>query len=132
MTLVSCPLPGFARPFAWGVGAALLVALLAHPVRADEDDWKYDEIHLKNGEIMRGLIVRETTAEIMFQSVRRKPGRPTLVFPTTLARDQIDSIDKLEEKEHERLAARIKAFDPTGKGELLRMQGLDLKPATWG
>src|SRR6266568_699405 len=132
MAFTCYTLTGFARPFASGVGAALLVALLAHPVRADEDDWKFDEIHLKNGEIMRGLIVRETNAEIVFQSVRRKPGRPTLVFPTTLARDQIDSIDKLEEKEHDRLAARIKALDPTGKGELLRMQSIDLKPAPWG
>jgi len=132
MTFTSCPETGV-RHFAWGVTAGLLlVALLAHPVRADEDDWKYDEVHLKNGEIMRGLIVRETTSEVIFQSVRRKPGRPTLVFPTTLARDQIDSIDKLEEKEHDRLAARIKALDPTGKGELLRMQSLDLKAATWG
>src|SRR6266568_4436617 len=108
MAFTCYTLTGFARPFASGVGAALLVALLAHPVRADEDDWKFDEIHLKNGEIMRGLIVRETNAEIVFQSVRRKPGRPTLVFPTTLA------------------------LDPTGKGELLRMQSLDLKPAPWG
>src|SRR5712691_2357787 len=113
MAFEFCPLNGFARPFAWGLAAGLVGAVLAHPVRGDEDDWKFDEIHLKNGEIMRGLIVRETTAEIVFQSVRRKPGRPTLVFPTTLARDQIDSMDKLEEKERERLAARIKALDPT-------------------
>jgi hypothetical protein len=115
-----------------GVAAGLLCALSATASFADEDDWKFDLIHLKNGETMHGLIVRETSSEIIFQSVRRKPGRPTLVFPTTLARDQIDSIDGLDEKERGRLAARIKALDPAGKGELLRMQTLDLKPAPWG
>jgi len=120
------------NPFACGIASCVLLALLAGSAAADDDEWIYEVIHLKNGETMRGLIVRETPAEIGFQSVRRKPGRPTLVFPTTLARDQIDSIDKLDEKERDRLAARIKALDPSGKGELLRMQNLDLKAAPWG
>jgi hypothetical protein len=118
--------------FACGIAACVLHLLLEGPVSADDDDWKYEVLHLKNGETMRGLIVRETPAEISFQSVRRKPGRPTLVFPITLPRDQIDSIDNLDEIERDRLAARIKALDPSGKGELLRMQNLDLKAAPWG
>ena len=53
------------------------------------------------------------------------------MFPWTLTREEIDSVEPLEEKERERLAARIKALDGTGKGELFRMQNLELKPVPW-
>jgi hypothetical protein len=109
---------------------ALFFLVPARAIRA-EDDWKFDVVHFKHGESWPGLVVKETPAEIIFQHVVRKPGFPTKVFPATLSRDQIDSIDALDEKDREQLAARIKALDRTGKGELLRMQNLELKPVAW-
>jgi hypothetical protein len=117
------------------IGILLLLAVLirfAGPASAEEDNWKFDIVHFKHGETMKGLIVKETPTEILFQHVSRKPGHPTRVFPTTLAREDIDSVEMLEDKERERLAARIRALDRTGKGELLRMQSLELKPVPWG
>jgi hypothetical protein len=103
----------------------LLGPSLAH---AEDDDWKYDIVHLKNGATMQGLVVKETPSEILFQHVVRKLGYPTRVFPRTLELEEIESVEPLEAMERERLGARIKALDQTGKGELLRMQSLELKP----
>jgi hypothetical protein len=111
------------------VAGLLLACRFAH---AGDDDWKYDIVHLKNGATVLGLIVKDTPAEVLFQHVVRKTGYPSRVFPMTLTREEIDSVEPLEAMERERLAARIKALDQTGKGELLRMQNLELKPVPWG
>jgi hypothetical protein len=111
---------------------ALVLVLGVSQAAAAEDDWKYDLVHLKNGRALQGLVVRETPAEVLFQSVRRKPGAPTVVLLHTLSRDEIDFVEALDGPEREQLVARIKALDPTGVGEALRMRNLELKPAPWG
>src|ERR1700730_2595135 len=81
------------------------------------DDWKFDVVHLKSGKTFKGLLVGETASEVRFQCVRRNPGSPTRVFFTTFQQGEIDSIDKLDSRDRELLAARLKALDPTGKSE---------------
>src|SRR5438445_946041 len=46
---------------------------------AQSSAWKLDAVHLKSGITFRGMLVKETEAEIYFQNVRRHPGRATAV-----------------------------------------------------
>jgi hypothetical protein len=112
--------------------AVLLAALLPAAVVAAEDDWKYDVVHLKNGHTLRGLLVEQTPAVIQFRCVSRKPGSHTLVIPETLQRAEVSSVELLPDRERETLAARLRALDPTGKGEAQRMASLELTSVPWG
>ena len=118
------------RFLCWLLRAAAWAVLLPCPVRAG-DDWKFDVVHLKNGKTFAGLLLGETPSEVRFQCVRRNPGAPTLVVFTTFQRTEIDTIDKLDSKDREVLAGRLKALDPTGKGEAVRMEALVLKKVPW-
>lgn len=113
----------------WVLAAALFLTAPWSPAHAE--DWKFDVLRLKNGKTFQGLVVAESPSEIRFQCVRRSPGSPTVVIFTTFQRGEIAGIDRLDERDREELAARLKALDPTGKGEIQRMEQLELKPATW-
>jgi hypothetical protein len=115
------------RLFALTIVAYLLGPSLALGV----DDWQYDVIHLKDGKIFRGLLVSESSTEVRFRCVRRNPGTATVVIFTTFARKEVESIERLVAKDREILEARLKALDPTGKGEASRMEGLDLERVPW-
>jgi hypothetical protein len=121
---------------AWPWIAVAIVALLAsEAVRgqpAEADDWKFDVIHLRNGGKLSGLVVKETSQSVLFWRVSRKPGASTTVISATIERKEIDHIDSLDEKNREILSARLKALDPTGKGEVRRMANLVLKAGDWG
>jgi hypothetical protein len=111
--------------------AALALALVPNPAHADRPaDWSFDVLHLKNGTALNGLIVGETDSAVQFQNVRRQPGRPTVVFFTTLRKSEIDHCDRLDDKGRELLSDRLKELDP--HGEKSRMERIDLKPAAWG
>jgi hypothetical protein len=116
-----------------GAALAVLLLLALVPAAAAEDDWKFDVVHLKNGGTLRGILDEQTSTEIRFRCVSRKPGAHTVVIPTTTLRpDEVDSLELLDARERETLAARLKALDPTGKGEAQRMASLELKPVAWG
>ena len=112
--------------------AALLIALaLGSATTAANEDWQFDVVHLKNGHTLQGLLVEQTPVEIQFRCVSRKPGSHTVVIPTTLQRAEVDHLDLLGDRERAVLAARLKALDPTGKGETQRMASLELTPVMW-
>lgn len=119
------------RP-ALGLLAALAGVLFSAGGFAAEDDWKFDVVHLKNGHTLVGLLVEQTPAAIKFRCVSRKPGSHTLVIPETLERAEVSSLELLPDKEREVLAARLRALDPTGKGEAQRMASLELTSVPWG
>src|SRR5437667_4908190 len=93
--------------FGKGVGGLGLFAVfiaIQFAARADEPGaWKFDQVRLKNGNVFRGLILEETPAFVRFQDVRQRPGRPTVLFYTTFARSEIDSINALEDAERAQL-----------------------------
>lgn len=100
------------------------------PRARGEDDWKYDVLRLKNGNVLKGVIVSESASNLRFQNVRRKPGAPTVVIPPyTFARAEIASVEKLTEKERAVLLERLKALDP--KDEMARMDDLHLQEVPW-
>jgi hypothetical protein len=94
-------------------------------------DWSFDTIKLKNGYVLKGLIVDETVAGIRFQLVRRSPGRPTVCMTSTLRRADIAQVSRLSEADREVLKNRLKELDPTGEGERKRMESLELAVVAW-
>jgi hypothetical protein len=120
------------HPFLLVVAAALAIdgAVRAQPAAAD--DWKFDVLHLKSGGTLKGLVAKETPSSVVFWRVNRKPGAYTGVVVATIERREIDHIDALDGKEREALSARLKALDPTGRGEVRRMASLSLDVGDWG
>jgi len=113
---------------------ALFLPILAVPVLgqpAAEPAWKFDKLRTKNGLAFQGILVAENETSVRFHDVRRNPARPTVVVARTFARSAIERIERLDARDRERLAERLKALDPTGKVEDTRIRGLELKAAEW-
>jgi hypothetical protein len=95
--------------------------------------WKFERIELKNGVVLNGFISEDTPQLIRFQNVRRKPGRPTVVFHTTIKRSEIATLERLPEEERKRLQERIEELEQsTPQAEKERMGGLELEVIPWG
>jgi Protein of unknown function (DUF1570) len=94
-------------------------------------EWSFDNLKLKNGALLKGLIVEETPTAVRFQRVHRLPGRPTICMTSLFFRSEIDKLEKLSEADREVLKNRLKEIDPTGEGERKRMETLELKAIDW-
>src|SRR5262245_7728907 len=110
----------------------IVIALTLAQPAASDDDWKFDAVQLKTGATLKGLIVKETPSAIVFWRVNRKPGTHTSVIVASIDRREIDHVFALDEKERGALAARLKALDPTGRGEVRRMASLTMTSENWG
>jgi hypothetical protein len=120
------------RQFAAAGLALLIVSAIyaAEPVSLAKD-WKFDIVHLKNGSLLKGVILEETPTSFRFQHVRRAPGRPTICMTSNLRLADVDRIDRISDEERELLKNRLKELDPNGEGERKRMEGLDLERCPW-
>ena len=94
-------------------------------------EWSFDKIKLKNGALLKGLVVEESPAAVRFQRVHRLPGRPTVCMTSLFFRSDIDKLEKLSDAEREILKNRLKEIDPTGDGERKRMETLELQVVDW-
>jgi len=74
------------------------------------DDWKYDVIHQRKGEPLRGLIVEETADFVRMKLIVRKPNRATLFFNEVVPRRDIARIDPLDPAEREVLRKRLETL----------------------
>src|SRR4051812_49285644 len=95
------------------IGIVAVVVLAGLAVAADPE-WRFDQVVLTNGAVLRGLILEETPTGVRFQNVRRAPGRPTVSFTTTLTRGEIAAIQGLPAAAREQLAARLKELEEAG------------------
>ncbi len=84
-----------------------------------------------NGAVLRGLILEDTPAGIRFQNVRRQPGRPTVVFTTTLARAEIATVERLSGADRDRLRSRLRELAEAAPAEKQREERLELEPIPW-
>lgn len=117
---------------ALGAAVALCAPSLADPPAA-RVDWKFDQVHLKNGAILKGLISEETDALIRFHNVRRKPGRATVVFFTTIRVHEISKVERLDPDNRRKLQAHLKELEEdTPQAERERMEVLTLEIVPWG
>ncbi len=117
------------------VSAALLPLALAGTAAEPAPlakDWQFDTIRLKNGYVLKGLILEETPGiGCRFQHVRRAPGRPTVSMTSCVREADIKLIERISNEERELLKSRLKELDPTGEGERKRMEGLTLERCDW-
>lgn len=102
-----------------------VLALAALSGLAANGDAKFDVLHAKNGKSYQGAVVEETAAEVRFQIVQRKAGRPTVGFQVSFPRGEIKKLDKLGGKDREELTSRMTGLNPVDE-----MAGL-LKPAVF-
>jgi hypothetical protein len=110
----------------------LILGIQVGPAPAGDEDWKYDLVYLKKGGPIKGLVVREAPSEVLMWRVNRKPGERSFAWLETVPSQDIESIEKLEGKDHEALAERVRAIDSSARIEAERMQRLQLKPVAWG
>src|SRR5262249_49161959 len=105
---------------------ALAPAVLRADTPAKAHPWPFDVIRLRNGAVLRGLILESDESRIRFQCVHRHPGRPTVSFPTVISRGEIDQIERLTTEQRTVLQARLQELErSTPEGEKERMEGLD-------
>jgi hypothetical protein len=127
--------------------AALLGLLLLGNSARGADDWRFDVVHLKKGnKSFQGLLVEEKAGEVRFKCVFRKPGAPTVVFPDTFKREDIDRLDLLSGREREllaerlaalarertELAARFKSLGAGTAGPDFKLDPVELSTVSWG
>lgn len=115
----------------WFAAAVLSVAACAAADEPAGTSWKFDVVRLKNGSTFRGLITEQTPAFIRFHDVRQKPGRPIVVFYTSFAASEIDSIERLNDADREQLQTRLRELTPENS-EKQRMHRVELKECPWG
>jgi hypothetical protein len=117
-------------------GRLLLVVLALVPVTSyaapPDDDWQMEVLHLKSGGVLKGLVAKEGARALVFWRVSRKPGQHTTVIVATIDRKEIDHVDALDVRQRDILMTRLKALDPTGRGEVQRMASLTLETGDWG
>jgi hypothetical protein len=94
-------------------------------------EWKTEHLTLKNGRTYAGLMLKEPAEEIVFQVVKRKPGRAPVVFSARFPRSEIKRLDKLTGKEREELIGRINGLTAAGSLEDPRLKYPELKPAVF-
>ncbi|MGE3805951.1 MAG: DUF1570 domain-containing protein [Gemmataceae bacterium] len=112
--------------------AGMLLAWALVIATADAaDEWKYDVLRLKNGNILRGLVLEEGGDAVRFQCVRRSPGTPTVVITSTYPRSEVAAVIKLNAADRKVLQERIAKLDPSGKAEEAQMEDLELSEVDW-
>src|SRR5262245_18224362 len=94
-----------------GACLVLSMAALLSTAATVNDNGNLEDLLTQTG-CDEGMIAEETSEEVRFQIVTRKPGRPTVAFFATFPRAEIKKIDKLTGKDREELVARLAALDP--------------------
>lgn len=123
----------------------LLVGLLLAQAPLAET-WKLDVLNRKKGrDPLAGLIVEQTPQHVRIKQVTRKAGKPTVVIEMLIPQDEVDRVDRLDDKERAVLTGRLETLSRErkvlqaqirlwkgGKLDLPPSEMLELKPADWG
>jgi hypothetical protein len=108
------------------------------------DEWKYDVLHLKSGQVLRGLVLEEGKT-FKIRCIFRKPGRGTVTITESVLADDVarkellndDERKQLQQRldalkrEREVLAAHLRSLDPIAKRKDKSGDVFELKPADW-
>src|SRR5580698_7590342 len=114
----------------------IAMALASSPIWADTPaepaPWPFEVVVLKNGAVLKGLILESNERGIKFQCVQRQPGRATVAFPSVTDRGEIERIVPLSPKLRAELQAHLQDLEQSSpQGEKERMYGLALEVIAW-
>jgi hypothetical protein len=110
--------PAAAAPVPSAAGLAL----------ASGADWKFEELHLKSGRTLPGLIKGEDAAGVDFLEVRRPADRPMfLVMFWRFPADKIDHLTRLPEEDRKLLVSRVEAFQNRDLGQAVGQAKIHLE-----
>jgi hypothetical protein len=121
-------------------GSAAIIAILHAGVAIGQatqpegfSNWAFDEITLVNGYKFQGLILSEMPERIRFMSVSRPPGHPTVTLTSWFYKTEIvdKGIKRLSAEDRKTLTERLAKLDPSGEGERLRMESLEILAIDW-
>jgi hypothetical protein len=93
--------------------------------------WPLETIYLKNGGVLRGLVIEDTPRHVRLHYVRQPPGRPTVVLTATVNKSEVRRIELLDAAGRQQLQERLQSLDPTGQIEKQRMEELALERTDW-
>lgn len=108
-----------------------VLLLLTPQVGAAEEIWQFDVLRHVNGHTFEGLIVEEKPDLVVFKYVIRRPGARTTVIDLHFQKDEIQSIQRLQDKERVILAGRLAQLDRGGERERQRIRDVVLEQITW-
>ncbi|MGH7169701.1 MAG: DUF1570 domain-containing protein, partial [Gemmataceae bacterium] len=74
------------------------------------DDWKYDIVYLRNGNIFRGLVFQRGGGKARMWNIVRKPGGFTIFNGEVFSDSEIDRVEMLPAPDHEVLRRRFEAL----------------------
>ncbi len=94
--------------------------------------WPFETVELRNGAVLKGLILDSSERGIKFQCVQRHPGRATVSFPSFIDRGEIERVVPLSPKLRAELQAHLQDLEQSSpEGEKERMDGLVLDAIEW-
>jgi hypothetical protein len=100
---------------------------------AEPQPWQFEVVVLRNGAILKGLILDSNEKTIKFQCVQRHPDRATVSFPSVIDRAEIDRVVPLSAKLRDELKAHLQELEQSSaQGEKERMYGIELEAIPWG
>jgi Protein of unknown function (DUF1570) len=118
--------------FAVSILFAASVAAQQPPPPSGVSNWSFDELTLTNKNKVQGLVLVEfPDGSIRFQEVSHLPGRPTVTLTSLFTKAEIADVKKLSDADRAALKERLAELDPSGKGERMRMESLELVAADW-
>ncbi len=123
-------------PFA--SGAAALLPTLELPAAdtsgqdAPGDEWKFDELELRDGSTRRGMVISESTLEIEFAEIVRPPGKPMFAVIRPVALEQVARKVLLTGSDRARLVGRFQQLRNRARIEAGRMEDVNLTSAQIG
>jgi len=99
---------------------------------ASSDEWKFDELELRDGSLRRGMLLAENATELEFAEIVRPPGKPMFAVVRPVMRDQVVTKRLLAGADRTRLASRFQQFRNRARIEAGRMEDVDLHQAQVG
>ncbi|HZZ70632.1 MAG TPA: hypothetical protein VFE24_00145, partial [Pirellulales bacterium] len=108
------------------VRAAAPTANLSKSADANSATWRFDQVELKDGRTIQGLIEEELDEFVEVWDVRRPPGKPMYLLLRTIERKQIREIRRLADEDRAALRNKLELYLHRAADEARRAGSLEL------
>jgi hypothetical protein len=90
------------------------------------DDWHLEALKLKTGVELQGVVLFDFRGQVDFAEIRRPAGKPMYSVVRTFRSQEIESLRRLPDKEHQRLLEQFKSFKQRLHLEALQAEQVQL------